>query len=216
MARMTGQDKHDWLSVAATFADGRKLEVIWSRGGGETVRVRPPSPEMAETLSLIVQQSKVRMSLPDASYRNFGDVKAVMQRVGERAANAADYLAGLKAALGVTGERAAPKAVNVAPAQTRVDVRRGRGWVIGMTFPTGERVELTINGRSCGISIDPQVPAKQRAINELVLRAKMAAVMDDETMVSTVSDLAREAVSMDAWHDAIAAVLAPAAPGPRR
>jgi hypothetical protein len=216
MARMSGQDRHDWISLAATFADGRKLEVIWSRGGGETVRTRPPTPQMAETLSLIVQQSKARMAVPGAGYKNFGDIKAIMAGVGERAACPADYLTGLKAALGVSGERAAPGAVAAAPAETRVNVRRARGWVIDVLFPTGERVELTINGRSCGISMDPQVPSKQRAVNELVLRAKMAGVMDDEAMARTAGDLARACGTMDAWHDSLAAALAPASPAPRR
>lgn len=74
MARITKQIEHDWLAVRATFADGAKANVTWSRGG-EKVTVDPFDSRSAETLSLIVVQSKAQTRNPDGLFRKSGRLR---------------------------------------------------------------------------------------------------------------------------------------------
>jgi len=212
MAKATYINNHDWLAVRATFRDGSKANVTWSRNAGPdgNVMISPNDSRQAEVLSLIVAQA-AKNTEDENGFRNLRDVCETMKAVAEKAETIDAYLDGLKAALGVTGERPRPKGADNAPAATTTSrIKTHGGWQIKAMFPTGERIDLKINRSSVGLAMDPQISSKFNEVMNFVFAMKNLAIHSEEDFASLIEDAAKEAGSMDEWIDGMRSKMAPA------
>lgn len=217
MAKVLKTVNHDWLGVRVTFDDRTVANVTWSRGG-ENVTVRPDDPKKAEALSLVVMENFRKLKDPAYPFDNLEQTADAMAAVGERARTFDDYIAGLKQALQVTGEKPKPRGAANAPEKTAASAaRKGRGWVVNAFFPTGERVELKINASSVGMAMDPNVPSKFNEVTKLIFAVKQASLMSDDDVAAAAKTAAEGAADLNGWIDNMRAAFFPgAAPGMRR
>ena len=215
MARVSRRKEHDWLAVNATFADGTKANVTWSRNG-ETVTVQPDRDGLAETLSLIVKQNlaHIRAKTPGYPITNLGETSDAMAVAAEASATPQDYLALLKAALRVSGARPAPAANG--PAQSIVSIRKSRGWVVYVHFPSGEKIELKVNTSSVGMRMSPEIPSISAAIMRMALGLKQTGAMSDEAVANLMGDAARNVEDSGKWLEAAREAVAPPGRAPGR
>lgn len=213
MAKVSKRIEHDWLALNATFADGQKANLSWSRGG-INVKLEPHDSARAEAFSLMVTEAYSKASDPSRKLRNPGQILEAMEVAAESASNLDGYLAALKTALDVTGEK--PKAKNSAnaPAETQAQVSKSRGWLVKVFFSSGEKAELKINASSVGLSLDPNIPSRFREITGFVFGMKQAGLMGDQEIAESVADAARDSTDIGTWVDAMKASVALA--GPRR
>lgn len=209
MGKVTNVREHDWLAVRATFDGGVKANVTWSRGGGDKVTVEPHDSKAAEQLSLIVVEAYAKTKEAAYPFRHLGDIADEMSKVAKESRTLADYLAGLKTHLRVTGER---PAATPGPAETQVTVRKSRGWVVTAAFPNGDKMELKINAASVGFSLSPYIPSKYDEVLRAVFGFKQARVMDDEALAAKAGEVARGADGVDTWLTGFRAAMAPGGP----
>lgn len=209
MGKVTSIREHDWLAVRATFANGVKANVTWSRGG-ERVTVIPEDSKLAEALSLVVAQSKARTTEAAYPFRHLGDIADEMVKVAKDTATLADYVARLRTNLAVSGER--PKPAVDGPAEAIVEIRKSRGWIVTATFPSGERMELKINTASVGLALHPNIASRFDEVLKAVFGIKHSGVLADEALATRAADLARGTPDLDAWLAEFKAAFAPGGP----
>jgi hypothetical protein len=214
MAKVTKIIEHDWLAVRVTFGDGTKANVTWNRGG-EKVSLAPFHSGRAETLSLIVKENLSKLGKGDYPFADLGQTADAMERVAKNVATIDEYLEHLKTVLQVTAERPRPKAAANAPQKTVASVRKSRGWVVDAFFPTGEKVELKINGSSVGLRIDPDIPSKSDEIMRFAFGIKQSGLMDDESLARAIKAAADEAADIDEWLVGMRAAVIGGGPRPR-
>lgn len=203
MARVLKRVEHDWVMVTVKFESGAEAKAKWSRGGSD-VTVAPRDPAAAKALSIIVSQA-------EKSGMTVGKVADEMERVGLASRGLADYLAGLKAAFGVSGEQ--PKPAVAGPEKAQVTLRQSRGWEVAGTFPSGERFELKINKSSVGLRSNPLIASRDSDLINIVFAMKNAGFMDDQEMAERIKDAADASVDTDGWIESVRGIMAPA---PRR
>lgn len=206
MAKVSLNDMHDWLTLKVSFADGSKANITWSRGG-ETVTVTPSDPARNEQLSLIVAEAKSRSAKPDYACNTPGKQANELANAARAAVTLDDYLANSRKALQVTGERPKPRNTLPAPETATVSARKGRGWEISAVFPTGERIQLTINGRSARMIMDPPITSRQDQILKAILGAKMIGTLDDDAIVDLIKDTVPGSPDIETWQDEFMAAL---------
>jgi len=203
MAKVNKNLGHDVLWIRATFSGGLNVNVTFSRGGGETISVRPLDSPRAETLSNIVLQTHRKISENNAGYpiKDWRDMIEAMAAAAEKAATFDDYLDGLKTAFGVTGERPTPKTGVVAHIKTTVTCKKvGRGHQITAIFPNRENFHLTLNAKSVGLALDPDIISKNREISGFLLGLKQMQMLDD-ALAKGVAEAAEAASGIDSWME---------------
>lgn len=216
MARVSTTNQHDWLGIRITFDNGQKANLTWSRNG-EKVDLSPPDRSASEQLSIIVLETLQRLKSANGAnpvaykFKDLGGVVAEMARVAEGASTLEGYIAAVKPALDVTGERPRARGAENAPASTVATLQKARGWVLKATFPNGDKVELKINASSIGLLIDPPLPSAFKELSGLIFGLKQVGSMDDEAIGALARDAATDAADIGSWVDAIRARVAPAA-----
>jgi hypothetical protein len=208
VAKISKRIDHDWLAVRATFQDGQKADVTWSRGG-ERVKLVPDNPVKSAMLSSIVMESKGKMKQDGYPFGNLGLIADEIERVGLKAKTLDVYLTELTKALQVSGERPKPKLADSAPKTAQVTLKKSRGWQFNAIFPTGEKVDLKINQSSVGITLDPNLPSKCDEITNFVFGVKQAQLMTDDDLAAAIRDAAEGASDMDEWIAAMRAAVLP-------
>ena len=202
MGKATFINQHDWMAVRASFPDGVQANVTWNRGGSN-VSVTPHDRRLAEALSLIVDQAGARSKDAASEYRNLGEIAARMEAVAKQASSLDAYVAGLRTALGVTGERPAIKGAESAPAQTVSSIKPSRGgWLIEAAFPNGEKLQLKVSRASIGLLSSPQIASRDNEISKFVFGLKQIGTMDDETLARALEAATHGAPGIDEWLDA--------------
>jgi hypothetical protein len=215
MAKVSLRNDHDWLGFTVTFADKTKIGVTWSRGAGEKIRTTPEDRTAERRMAIVLWEAWQKTKLPDAPYRNYGDIQKIADRVGAKTATLEEFLAAMTTELGVTGKL--PK-LDPGPAANGpvVTMKKSRGGaVITCRFPTGEQAELTINKASVGSRFSPDISALSQEMASFVFAAKGAGVLDAGDLAEAIKTAAENSACVAEWIDASREAVFPS-PGMRR
>lgn len=212
MGKATYLNHHDWFGIRATFAGGVKANAIWSRNN-ETIEV-PGDSERSLQLSYILLDSR-SVTGPG---KPFADLRVVAQRMketAERSATVDDFLANLRADLGVKGD--APKSRNAAsaPASTQATLSPSRGGhLLKATFPNGDHVELKLNAASVGLSMDPNIPSFANELMKFAFGIKQVGLIPPQEFANTLLEVAKSSGGAVEWLENVKEALRPGGPRP--
>lgn len=212
MAKISLTTRHDVIGFAVAFADRSKASVTWSWGGGEKIKVVPEDRESERTFSIILYEAGERIRLKDAPYKDYDGVRKVAEKVAADAKTMADFLAAFAEGLGVTGRLPKLDPGPAADGTVATSKPSRNGHVITCVFPTGERVELTLNRSSVSQRMKPTVTAYQQELSELAFAAMGAKMLEPKDIAEAFRSSAEASGSVAEWIDAARqAIFAPPA-----
>ena len=203
MGKATFTNTHDWVSFRASFADGAKVNVGWSRNG-DKVEIQDDAARSLQ-LSYILLDAK-KDAGPGKRMADLVEIGERMKAAAGRSATIDDFLGNLRTELGVKGEVPKGRNAATAPSATQATLSPSRGGhLLKAAFPNGDTVELKLNPSSIGLAMDPDVPALSNDLMKFAFGIKQSGMVPPPEFANILLEVARTSGGAAEWLENVKA-----------